>query len=249
MKTIAPPAPAPSPPAPFLRVPQLYELVVERLKKGIQDNVYRPGSRLPAERDLATTLGVGRATVREAIGELVNQGVLRTRPNSGSFVRDDALEAIRKLKPMATQPDTSPLATLAARLAIEPLVAQFAAAVGKRDEHIESLLDLMERTSDLSNPKQRRAWNEADRQFHHRIALMTGNPVMISIAQVMTAAVDEPLWRQLRDNGIHDAARARLYVYEHRLIYEAIATGNQEAAAFYVRQHLERVQKDMLTSV
>jgi hypothetical protein len=62
--------PSPSP----LRVPQLYELVAERLKKSILDGSYPPGSRLPAERDLATTLGVGRATVREAMGELVNQG-------------------------------------------------------------------------------------------------------------------------------------------------------------------------------
>ena len=232
----------------LLRVPQLYELVAERLKKSIQDGVYLPGSRLPAERDLATSLGVGRATVREAMGELVNQGVVQTKPNSGSFVRDTALEVMRSLKTAPAHADTSPLATLAARLAIEPLVAQFAAAVGGRDSEIERLLDHMENTSDLSQPAQRRAWNEADRQFHHRIALMTGNPVMLAIAQVVAAAVDEPLWRQLRDHGIHDAARARLYVYEHRLIYEAIATGNQEAAGFYVRQHLERVQKDMLTA-
>jgi DNA-binding FadR family transcriptional regulator len=108
------------------------------------------------------------------------------------------------------------------------------------------LLDLMESASDLADPRQRREWNEHDRQFHARIAHMTCNPVMIGIAHVIAGAVDEPLWRQLRDTGIHDPSRARLYVYEHRLIYEAIATGNQEAAQFYVRQHLERVQKDML---
>ena len=246
MKHLALPATEPSPS--LLRVPQLYELVAERLKKSILDGSYPPGSRLPAERDLATTLGVGRATVREAMGELVNQGVVQTKPNSGSFVRDNALEVMRSMKAAPTQHDTSPLSTLAARLAIEPLIAQFAAAVGRRDEEIERLLDLMERTSDLGDPAQRRDWNEADRQFHHRIALMTGNPVMQAIAQVVAAAVDEPLWRQLRDYGIHDPARARLYVYEHRLIYEAIATGNQDAAGFYVRQHLERVQKDMLAT-
>ncbi|MGH8808853.1 MAG: FadR/GntR family transcriptional regulator [Noviherbaspirillum sp.] len=232
--------------SPLLRVPQLYELVAGRLKKSIQEGVYPPGSRLPAERELASALGVGRATVREAIGELVNQGVIQTKRNSGSFVLDNALDVIRNLGTADARPDTSPLSTLAARLAIEPLIAQFAAAVGKRDSEMERLLDLMEAVTDLADPRQRREWNEHDRQFHERIALMTCNPVLISIAKVIAAAVDEPLWQQLRDNGIHDPARARLYVYEHRLIYEAIATGNQEAASFYVRQHLERVQKDML---
>jgi DNA-binding FadR family transcriptional regulator len=234
--------------APLLRVPQLYELVADRLKKSIQDGVYAPGCRLPAERDLAAALGVGRATVREAIAELVNQGVLLTKRNSGSFVLDEALAVIRDARAGDARPDTSPLSTLAARLAIEPLIAQFAAAAGKRDAEMERLLDLMEAVSDLADPRQRREWNEYDRQFHERIALMTCNPVMISIAKVIAASVDEPLWQQLRDHGIHDPARARLYVYEHRLIYEAIATGNQEAAPFYVRQHLERVRKDMLVN-
>ena len=240
-------SPLPTEPAP-LRVPQLYELVADRLKKSIEDGTYPPGARLPAERDLATTLGVGRATVREAMGALVNQGVVRTRPNAGSFVRDTALEVMRSAAKASPRPNTSPLSTLAARLAIEPLVAQFAAAVGGRDPEIERLLDRMEHTSDLGDPAQRRAWNEADRQFHQRIAQMSGNPVMVAIAKVLAAAVDEPLWRELRDHGIHDPARARLYVYEHRLIYEAIATSNPEAAGFYVRQHLERVQKDMLAA-
>lgn len=235
--------------ASMLRLPQLYELVADRIKKSIQDGSYPPGSRLPAERDLAATLGVGRATVREAIGELVNQGVIQTRRNAGSFVLENALELMRSAKTADANPDTSPLATLAARLAIEPLIAQFAAALGKRDSEMERLLDLMEQVSNLSDPEQRRQWNEHDRQFHQRIAAMTCNPLLIEIASVIEHAVGQPLWRQLRDEGIHDPARARLYVYEHRLIYEAIATGNQEAASFYVRQHIERVQKDMLTAL
>jgi DNA-binding FadR family transcriptional regulator len=228
-----------------LRAPQLYELVADRLKGLILDGTYPAGARLPAERHLASSLGVGRATVREAIAELVNQGIIETRRNSGSYVLPNALEAMRTAK-APVSPDTSPASTLAARLAVEPLIAQFAAAVGRRDAEMERLLDLMESASDLTDPRQRREWNEHDRQFHERIALMTCNPVMIGIARVIAGAVDEPLWRQLRDTGIHDPSRARLYVYEHRLIYEAIATGNQEAASFYVRQHLERVRRDML---
>lgn len=228
-----------------LRTPQRYELVADRLKNLILDCTYPPGARLPAERYLASSLGVGRATVREAIAELVNQGVIQTKRNSGSYVLQDALDVIREAK-APVSPDTSPMSTLEARLAVEPLIARFAAAVGKRDAEMERLLDLMESVSDLTDPRQRREWNEHDRQFHERIAQMTCNPVMIGIAKVIASAVDEPLWQQLRDTGIHDPSRARLYVYEHRLIYEAIATGNQEAAQFYVRQHLERVQKDML---
>jgi len=229
-----------------VKIPQQYEMVVARLKKLVQDGIYQPGSRLPAERELSSELGVGRGTIREAIGELVNQGVVQTRPNSGTYVLDNAIDTIRALADVEPHGDTSPDATLAARMEIEPLIAKFAAAVGRRDKEIEHLLDQMEQESDLTDPEYRDKWNEHDRKFHLRIAMMTANPVMISIAQIFNDVVDEPLWRQLRDRGIHDPARARLYVYEHRLIYEAIASGNVEAAQFYVRQHLLRVQADMM---
>jgi DNA-binding FadR family transcriptional regulator len=229
-----------------LKIPQQYEMVVARLKKLIQDGVLQPGSRLPAERELSSELGVGRGTIREAIGELVNQGVVQTRPNSGTYVLENAIHTILDLADVEPHGDTGPDATLAARIEIEPIIAKFAAAVGRRDKEIESLLEQMEAVGDLTDPENRRKWNEHDRAFHLRIAMMTANPVMISIAQMFNDIVDEPLWRQLRDRGIHDHARARLYVYDHRLIYEAIATGNVEAAQFYVRQHLERVQADMV---
>ncbi len=229
-----------------IRIPQQYELVVSRLKKLIQEGTYQLGSRLPAERELSASLGVGRATVREAIGELAIQGVVQTRPNSGTYVLENAIDTIREHANIESDGDISPHATLAARMEIEPLIAKFAALAGRRDKEIETLLDLMEDLTDLTAPELRNQWNEHDRQFHLRIALMTANPVLISIAQIFNNVVDEPLWRQLRDRGIDDPARARLYLYEHRLIYEAVASGNAEAAQFYVRQHLERVRSDML---
>ncbi|WP_341538743.1 FCD domain-containing protein [Pseudomonas viridiflava] len=44
---------------------------------------------------------------------------------------------------------------------------------------------------------------------------------------------------------MYDAERIQLYVAEHRLIYEAIVSGDEEAAAFYVEGHLKRVHRDI----
>ena len=58
-------------------------------------------------------------------------------------------------------------------------------------------------------------------------------------------AMNQPLWKRLKDDAIYDIGRVRLYVSEHRLIYEAIVNGDGDAAAFYVEQHIMRVRRDI----
>jgi len=62
--------------------------VTDRLVTAIAVGEYLPGTRLPAERDLAAALSVGRMTVRAAIARLVERGLLETQRgrSGGSFV-------------------------------------------------------------------------------------------------------------------------------------------------------------------
>lgn len=64
--------------------------VLRRLTMAIAIGEYLPGQRLPSERDLAQILGVGRVTVRTAIGQLIDLRLLRSKQgrNGGTFVTD-----------------------------------------------------------------------------------------------------------------------------------------------------------------
>lgn len=231
-----------------IRPLQLYELVAERLRGQIRSGALGPGERLPAERELAASLGVGRATLREAIGALNNEGLLTTRPNSGTYVTGVATPPAKEelVHERNQKVDTSPMMLLECREAFEPIIAEFAARAGGRDPVIERLLGDMERIADMVDPTQRELFNESNRLFHRQIAVMTGNPMLIGVADQFATVLTEPLWRRLQDDGIHDMPRVKLYVAEHRLIYEAILTGDAEGSAFYVRKHLERVRRDIL---
>ena len=61
-----------------------------QLKRWIEDAIYRgalqPGDALPSERDLAIKVDVSRVTVRKAVLQLVQDGVLVQRHGSGTFV-------------------------------------------------------------------------------------------------------------------------------------------------------------------
>ncbi len=228
-----------------LKLPQLYEEISARLRAEIVAGRWGAGARLPSERDLAQDLEVSRPSVREAIAELKNQGVLETRPGSGSFVAADALDLIAAREGSSDSADASPLALIQARLCYEPEVAALAAARGQRDSVAEALLDEMDTISAVDDAGQRLRWSEADRRFHQQIALMTGNAVIASVAGTAMEAMDQPLWRRLRDEGLSEPTHVRLYAAEHRFIYDAIVEGDPEGARLYAERHLQRVRRHM----
>ena len=211
---------------------QRYEQIAERLADDIRSGVLAPGERLPSERDLARTLEVSRASVREALASLALQGVVETRHGAGTFVVG--------LPPSEPPHDASPSAVLEARLALEPQVARLAAARGQGDEAAEKLLAAME-----TEPVDIATWNASDRLFHRQLAVMTGNPVLLAFADHVASLMDEPLWQRLRDDSIAVPGRTTIHLAEHRMIYEAIAEGDAEAAELYAAQHIRRVRKYM----
>jgi DNA-binding LacI/PurR family transcriptional regulator len=74
----------PPPPPLSARLAPPYQLAKERVRTLVMDGSY--AERLPPERDLATTFGISYMTLRRAIGELVDEGLLRREVGRGTFV-------------------------------------------------------------------------------------------------------------------------------------------------------------------
>lgn len=64
----------------------LYQQLAARLRKQITSGVYRPGDRLPSEDALCDEYGVSRITVRAALDQLVDAGLLWRKRGKGTFV-------------------------------------------------------------------------------------------------------------------------------------------------------------------
>jgi DNA-binding FadR family transcriptional regulator len=237
----------PEPPEADFRPLQIYEQVADRIRDEIRAGRYAAGSRLPSERELAALFRVGRPAVREAIGALQNEGLVITKRNSGTYVVASPLDVLARRGDArdASDADFSPTSTLDVRLILEPANARLAAAHARADPVAERYLAQMETITDIDDPQQRALWNDSDRLFHRQLARMTGDALIVKIADEVANTMDQPLWKRLKDDGIYDARRIRLYVSEHRLIYEAIVCGDADAAAFYVEQHIRRVRRDI----
>ncbi len=79
--------------------------IVEQLRSLILTGQYRPGAKLPPERELARTLGVNRASLREALKKLEHMGLVRIRQGDGTrvenFMETAGIELVRYLVPFA----------------------------------------------------------------------------------------------------------------------------------------------------
>ncbi|MEL7315904.1 MAG: GntR family transcriptional regulator, partial [Cyanobacteria bacterium J06559_3] len=66
----------------------LHIVISEQLKAQIESGEYEPGERLPSEFDLGKRFGVSRTTIRRAIANLIQQGLVTTQQGKGIFVSD-----------------------------------------------------------------------------------------------------------------------------------------------------------------
>jgi GntR family transcriptional regulator/MocR family aminotransferase len=81
--------------------------VYDQVRGAIHAGALRPGGRLPSSRDLATRLGVARASVVAAYDQLLAEGYARGRTGSGTFVSDD-LSGVLDLKAPNPTPSAPP---------------------------------------------------------------------------------------------------------------------------------------------
>jgi DNA-binding FadR family transcriptional regulator len=198
--------------------PRLYRIVSARIEELIREMNIRPGERLPAERDLATKLGVSRTSLREALIALELGGVVEVRGGSGVYVSEQATPASEG--PAA---GPGPFEVLAARRLIEVEVAGLAAknATAANIDAILVAVEQMEQHHERSSDSE-----AADRNFHLAIARATGNSAMTGVIEYFQT-------EELRQQTLLD----------HRNILTAIASHDVAGAKAAMRNHLDRVTR------
>lgn len=213
--------------------------VAERLLAFFTSGDIPVGTRLPAERQLAASLGVGRSAVREALAALEILGIVVVRPGSGTYLRDGVSELLPRTLSwgmMLGAPRTRELVEL--RSGLEVQAAQLAAE-RISDEglaRLRSHLDAMEAArGDLA------AYVEADAAFHGEIAVASGNQVLQELLQSIRSLLRIWVDRALTDEGHAAAALA-----EHRAIYGALVARDPEVVTSSMRSHMGTASRRLL---
>ncbi len=241
-----------------LENPRIYRQIADQLKTLIDNKEFPPGSRLPAERELASQLQVSRASVREALIALEVIGLVDVKVGNGVIVREQPATVQQpNPEPVMAQAgrnqwadvdnelnieldftaELPPFSLLQTRRLIEPETAALAARYAS-DEELAGIRQAYEQN--CRDNRQGSATHPGDRLFHIRIAQASGNPAYAFIIAHLLGHRYGTMFRGLQLHYTPQDMPHRSEV-EHLAILTALEARDTRAAKKAMKEHLDAV--------
>jgi len=229
---------------PFQKVTpeKLSTAVTRQIEKLILRGILRPGERLPAERELADKLGVSRPSLREAIADLQDKGLLTTRAGAGIYVADVLGSAFSDaLIRLFADHDEAVFDYIGFRRDLEGLAACRAARLASDTDLqvIQTIMDKMEAAHKKTNPADEA---RLDAEFHMAIIEASHNVIMLHMMRSMFQLLREGVFYNRQVMFKQRTTRGAL-LDQHRAINVAIQARDPGAARAAINAHLNYVEK------
>jgi DNA-binding FadR family transcriptional regulator len=215
---------------------RLYRRIAAQIVQLIRRGEYRPGERLPPERDLARLLKVSRPSVREALIALEVEGYVEVRVGSGVYVAQRR-PAMRR--PDRASGDTGPFELIAARRLLESECAALAArlATPPQVKRMKAALAAMDRDRRRSVMPI-----ENDRRFHLEIADACGNSALALTVRTLWDQRAGPLFVTL-EHHFDTPTLWEAAIAEHEAVMTAIEDHDAAAARAAMKRHMDHAAK------
>jgi len=225
-----------------IRRSRVYEEIANQIRQLIIEGRFKPGDRLPPEREMAEIFKVSRNSVRDALRTLELMGLVECRHGDGTIVTCITPETL--ISPLAALLATRRnllSALMEVRKIIEPPAAYMAALrISVDDLHdLEQIFNIQEQ-----KVMQGEYTIEEDNDFHYTICMAAENEVLMLIVTHIMGLLSESRARNLQTPG-----RAQMSVAGHRKILDAIKRRDPELARDAMLKHLEEIESTMLKNL
>lgn len=211
-----------------LQYQTLNQQVYSRLQEMIRSGSLRLGEQLD-ERTLASDLEVSRTPVREAIGQLVREGVVEYRPYRGNYIRKFTVKQVNDLFLVRAA-----LEALAVRLAM-PKISQ---------EVVDKLRHILDNVHEALERNDMAAYSNADRAFHDALIHLTGNETLISSLDRLGFQIQ--MIRTIANRDPHVVERTH---QERPRILAALEARDADMAAQLMEEHIDGVRRAVVAQL
>jgi len=191
--------------------------LISDIRNEVSSGILKPGDQLEVTA-LAERFGVSRTPIREAIRTLVESGVLETRPRKGSFVRVLSAKQLLDLFQVAAE-----LEGMACRLA----------ALSLTKENVEAIESGLAKCTQAAEFQNNVEYAMANLDFHTAIHNASGNDWLIE--QLRQLQINLNSYRTM---PYEIRGRLNKSTDEHKIICDAILSGDGEHACNLMRDHM-----------
>ncbi|MDG2452067.1 MAG: FCD domain-containing protein [Paracoccaceae bacterium] len=228
---------------PFERVQpeKLSTSVIKQIELLILRGILRPGERLPSERELSERLGVSRPSLRDALADLSDRGLLDSRAGAGVYVADVLGSAFSDaLVKLFSDHDEAVFDYISFRRDMEGLAADRAARLGSTTDLkvINALFEKMAAAHTKRNPEEEA---QLDADFHLSIIEASYNVVMLHMMRSMYQLLREGVFYNRKIMFQQRTTRDTL-LDQHRAINDALQARDPAGARAAVEAHLTYVE-------
>jgi GntR family transcriptional repressor for pyruvate dehydrogenase complex len=215
-----------------LKRTNLSEQLMVQLAELIREGEFRPGDRLPSERDLAQRMSVSRATVREGLRVMASHGLVAIRPGAGTFIAEGSPEALALALSHIAVREVFELRQL-----LEPSICYLAAERATPEDlaKLDSILNEQRRQVELGHPGA-----SEDGSFHRALAEATHNRAILRLG---SALID--VLALSRDPRYQTPQRALTSLTSHEHIIEAVKAHAPRRARQFMEEHIRLIESTL----
>lgn len=215
--------------------------VIRQIEGLILRGVLRPGERLPSERELSERMGVSRPSLREALADLQDRGLLASKAGAGVYVADVLGSAFSPaLVTLFATDDEAVFDYISFRRDMEGLAAERAARLASDTDLkvINTIFEKMEAAHKKRNPADEA---QLDADFHLSIIEASHNIIMLHMMRSMYELLREGVFYN-RSIMFKQRTTRDTLLDQHRVINTALQSRDPEGARKAVEAHLSFVE-------
>lgn len=234
-------APRPAPTFEPIRTRRAFEEICDRIRAQIAAGTLRPGDKLPAERELAEQLGVGRNALREALRSLEIAGIVRLQKGAkgGAFIQaGDASRMDEVVRDMLSLGSISVGELTEARVHIQDLVVRLACERATAGD-LDALSANVDRTEEVTAAGEYLERVECSREFYRLLVAAAHNQVLTMMVRSVTEILMQFVYTRVAGGG---KPQPRL-VEKRRAFLAALRARDAELATRLMRTHLASVHR------
>jgi DNA-binding GntR family transcriptional regulator len=202
----------------------LREQALDQLRNAVTSGEIAPGTRL-VETELSAALGISRGTLREALRQMQQEGLVEAGERGRLTVR--------------TLSDAEILHMFEVRAALEGLAAFIVSGRADRAALVTKLqtaLDALDEAKGSINDMV-----EVDLAFHRLLCELTGNPTLVRTWEALSGSIRMSIMFAGTDKAL-----GNMSVPRHQVVIDAIATGDPDAARTAVDEHMAEAAQNLL---